>query len=94
VTWTNARISQAPLADEIRALKREPGKDLVVFGGARIANSLIRHRLIDEYRLTVHPIALGEGLPLMHGLLEPQRLELISSTAYADGCVTQVFRPA
>ncbi len=94
VTWNNSRLSRAELEDEIPALKREPGKDLVVFGGARIARSLIRHRLIDEYRLTVHPVALGEGLPLMHGLPEPQRLELISSTAYADGCVSQVFRPA
>jgi dihydrofolate reductase len=94
VTWSNAQLSRAPLEEEVPALKREPGKDLVVFGGARIAHSLIRHRLIDEYRLTVHPVALGEGLPLMHGLPEPQRLELISSNAYADGCVTQVFRPA
>lgn len=94
VTWSNARLSRAPLEDEVPALKREPGKDLIVFGGARIAHSLIRHRLIDEYRLTVHPVALGAGLPLMHGLPEPQRLELISSNAYADGCVTQVLRPA
>jgi dihydrofolate reductase len=94
VTWNNARISRALLEEEVPALKREPGKDLVVFGGARIANSLMRLRLIDEYRLTIHPVALGEGLPLMHGLPEPQRLDLISTTAYADGCVAQVLRPA
>jgi riboflavin biosynthesis pyrimidine reductase len=64
------------------------------FGGARIAHSLIRERLIDEYRLTVHPVMLGEGLPLMKGLPEPQRLEAISSTAYADGTVAQVLRPS
>jgi dihydrofolate reductase len=93
VTWNNARLTRAPLEEEVPALKREPGKDLVVFGGARIAHSLIRHRLVDEYRLTVHPVALGDGLPLMHGLPEPQRLDLISSTAYADGSVAQVFRP-
>ena len=93
VTWNNARLSRAALADEIPALKREAGKDIVVFGGGRIANSLIRERLIDEYRLTVHPVALGDGLPLMHGLPEPQRFELISSTAYADGCISQVLRP-
>jgi dihydrofolate reductase len=94
VTWNNARLSRAPLEEEIPALKREPGKDLVVFGGARIAHSLMRHRLIDEYRLNVQPVALGEGLPLMHGLPEPQRLELVSSNVYADGCVAQVLRPA
>lgn len=93
-TWNNARLSRAALAAEIPALKREPGKAIVVFGGAQIAHSLIRERLIDEYRLTVHPVALGEGLPLMHGLPEPQRFELISSTTYADGAVSQVLRPA
>lgn len=51
---------------------------------------LARHRLIDEYRLTVHPVALGDGLRLLHG---PQRLNLVSSTAWADGCVTQVYTP-
>jgi hypothetical protein len=48
---------------------------------------------VDEYRLTGHPVALGRRALLMHGLPEPQRFELVSSTAYADGCVTQVLRP-
>jgi dihydrofolate reductase len=94
VDWSNATISRRPLAEHIPELKAEEGGDIVVFGGARIAHSLIRERLVDEYRLTVQPVMLGEGLPLMHGLPEPQRLALISSTAYADGAVTQVLRPA
>jgi dihydrofolate reductase len=94
ISWSNTRVSRAALADEIPALKREPGKDIIVFGGGHIANSLIRERLVDEYRLTVHPVALGEGIPLMHGLPEPQRFELISSTTYADGTVSQVLQPA
>jgi dihydrofolate reductase len=93
VTWNNATITRRAPEEEIPERKRENGKDIVVFGGARIAHSLIRHRLVDEYRLTVHPVALGEGLPLMHGLPEPQRFELVSSTAYADGAVMQVMRP-
>jgi dihydrofolate reductase len=93
VKWNNARLTRRPLEEEIPELKREDARDMVVFGGARIAHSLIRERLVDECRLTVHPVALGEGLSLMHGLPEPQRFELVSSTAYADGCVTQVLRP-
>jgi dihydrofolate reductase len=93
VTWSNARLNRLPLEDEIPELTHETGGDIVVFGGARIAHSLIRAHLVDEYRLTVHPVALGAGLSLMHGLAEPQRLQLISSTAYADGCVVQVMRP-
>jgi dihydrofolate reductase len=92
-SWSNTRISSADITEEIPALKREPGKDIVVFGGGRFGHSLIRERLVDELRLTVHPVALGEGLSLMHGLPEPQRFELVSSTTYADGCVTQVLRP-
>jgi dihydrofolate reductase len=93
VEW-NARLSRRSLAEEIPELKREDGKDIVVFGGARIANGLIREKLVDEYRLTVHPVALGDGLPLMHGIPEPQRFELVSSTAYTDGSLMQVLRPA
>ena len=93
VEWNNASLAERPIEDEIPARKAEEGKDMVVFGGARIANSLIRARLVDEYRLTVHPVALGEGLPLMHGLPEPQRFEMVSNTVYADGSAAQVLRP-
>lgn len=91
--WNNARLNELPLGEEIEQLKREPGRDIVAFGGGHFAHSLIRERLVDEYRLTVHPVALGSGISLMHGLPEPQRFELVSSTAYTDGCVMQVLRP-
>lgn len=93
VEWSNASLTRRPLAEEIPERKAEAGKDIVVFGGVRIAHSLIRERLVDEYRLTIHPVALGDGLPLMHGIPEPQRFETVSSTAYADGTLSQVMRP-
>jgi dihydrofolate reductase len=92
VEWENARLNDAPLEEEIPRLKGESGGDIVVFGGGHIAHSLIRARLVDEYRLTVHPVALGSGISLMHGLPEPQRFELVGATVYADGSVTQVLR--
>ena len=93
VDWSNTRISRAAITDEIPELKAEGGKDIVVFGGGHFGHSLIRERLADELRLTVHPVALGDGISLYHGLPEPQRFELVSSTVYADGCVSQVLRP-
>jgi dihydrofolate reductase len=89
--WANARRSTRPLEEEIGALKEAGEGDVVCFGGARFAHSLARHRLIDEYRLTVHPVALGEGLPLWHGLPEPQRFAPVSTTAYPDGAVIHVL---
>jgi len=89
--WSNARVTDRPAEEEIPELKRQPGKDIVVFGGAGFARSLAGHDLIDEYRINVHPVVLGDGLPLLHGLPEPLRLELVSSTAWADGTVTHTY---
>ena len=93
VEWSNARVSDRPAEEEIPELKGQPGKDIVVFGGASFARSLAAHGLIDEYRINVQPVALGDGLPLLHGLDEPLRLELVSSTAWADGPITQTYVP-
>ena len=89
--WANARVTDRPAEEEIPELKSQPGMDIVVFGGAGFARSLAAHDLIDEYRINVHPVALGDGLPLLHGLREPRRLELVSSTAWADGPITQTY---
>ncbi len=55
VEWDNARVTDRPAADAIADLKREAGKDVVVFGGASFARSLAGLDLIDEYRINVHP---------------------------------------
>ncbi len=89
--WANARRSARPVGEEIAELKQAGEGDVVCIGGARIAHSLARGRLIDEYRLTVHPVALGAGLPLWHGLPEPQRFTPVSTVAYPDGAVTHVL---
>jgi dihydrofolate reductase len=91
IEWDNARVTDRPAVEEIPELKRQLDKDIVVFGGAGFARSLAGHGLIDEYRINVQPIALGDGLPLLHGLPRPQRLELVSSTAWADGPITQTY---
>ena len=93
VDWHNATLVRRSIGEELPERKREDGGDIVVFGGVRLAHSLIRERLLDELRLTVHPVMLGEGRSIMQGLPEPQRFELVSSTVYADGSVQQVLRP-
>jgi dihydrofolate reductase len=88
VEWNDARVTARPVEEEIPELKREPGKDIVVFGGASFARSLAGHDLIDEYRINVHPVSLGDGLPLLPDSL---RLELVCSSAWADGTVTHTY---
>lgn len=91
--WSNTRVTDRSAQEEVPELKRQSGKDIVVFGGASFARSLAAHGLIDEYRINVQPVAFGDGLPLLHGLSEPLRLELVSSTAWADGPITQTYVP-
>jgi dihydrofolate reductase len=92
--WAKTTIASGDLAGVVAALKREPGKDLIAWGGATFAQSLSRLRLIDEYRLVVQPVALGEGLPLFAGLTIPFVLDLIEAQPYTDGSVLHIYRPA
>jgi dihydrofolate reductase len=58
-SW-NARVA-TDVEQEVRALKAQPGKDMVLTGGARLAGALAEHDLIDEYQIVVHPVVLGGG---------------------------------
>jgi dihydrofolate reductase len=92
--WADSRIASGDLADEIATLKRDPGKDMLAWGGAAFAQSLSRLGLVDEYRLILQPVALGDGLPLFKDLTTPLRLELIDSETYRTGAALHVYRPA
>jgi dihydrofolate reductase len=92
-SWTNPRVATGDLAEEIKKLKKEPGKDLMAHGGAGFARSLVRLGLVDEYRLLVHPVALGKGLALFGALPKPIDLKLVSATPFAGGAVAHVYTP-
>jgi dihydrofolate reductase len=92
--WPESRIAGGDLAAEIAALKREPGKDMIAWGGAAFAQSLNRLGLVDEYRLILQPVALGEGLPLFKDLKAPLRLELVDTATYSTGATLNIYRPA
>jgi dihydrofolate reductase len=83
--WADSRIACGELAEEIAELKGEPGKDMLAWGGAAFAQSLSRHGLVDEYRLILQPVVLGQGLPLFKDLTAPLRLELVDAQTYANG---------
>jgi dihydrofolate reductase len=92
--WQGSRIARGELTDEIAQLKRQPGKDLIAWGGAAFAQSLTRVGLVDEYRLVLQPVALGDGLPLFKGLTAPLRLELVDAQTYNTGAALHIYRPA
>lgn len=94
--WPGSRIARGDLADEIAALTSEPGEtgEIMVHGGAAFVQALSRLGLIDEYRLVIHPVALGSGLPLFKDLDRPLALDLAEANRFPDGTVIHVYRPA
>jgi dihydrofolate reductase len=92
--WPGSRIARGDLAEEIAALKSEPGEDVIMaHGGAAFVQALSRSGLVDEYRLVILPVAIGSGLPLFKDLARPLRLDLAEATSYPDGTVIHVYRP-
>lgn len=91
--WENSEQllvkDEGDLVTKLKELKAMPGKYLLLYGGVQTSQSLIRHKLVDEYRLDVCPIALGVGKPLF-----PQRtrLRFISVTPYQSGAMTVTYQ--
>ncbi|MGH9379553.1 MAG: dihydrofolate reductase family protein [Thermoanaerobaculia bacterium] len=85
--WGPATVVRDVRAEDVMAMKREPGKDLVLFAGATLASAFADLDLIDEYRLMIHPIVLGRGLPLFDGVADEHPLRLIRATTFSSGVV-------
>src|SRR5215475_11986121 len=91
--WAGARIARGDLAAEIAALKAESGGEIMVHGGAAFVQALSRHGLIDEYRLVILPVALGNGLALFKDLAKPLRMDLAEASSFPDGTAIHVYQP-
>jgi dihydrofolate reductase len=92
--WSNTRLIASDLPGAVRALKSEPGQDMLIFGSGQIVAQLSEQRLIDEYQMIVCAIALGNGRTLFEGMSRPLQLTRISSRAFSNGHVLNCYEPA
>ena len=90
VNGQNVRVENGSIVEAVNHLKRQAGKDIIVYGGATFVSSLIENRLIDELNLFVNPVAIGNGMRVFGGR---QTLKLTNSTAYTDGVVVNTYQP-
>lgn len=88
--WPTTTVLSGDLSAEIGRLKAEDGDDLLAHGGAGFARALIGRGLVDEYRLVIHPVALGSGLPLFTA---PTELTLVSSEPFPGGAMAVTYAP-
>ncbi|MNI54238.1 hypothetical protein D3C73_1091260 [compost metagenome] len=92
VEWNNSRLVKEDAEEEIKKLKQQPGKDMVLLGSPRLAHYLMQLDLIDEYKITVSPVLIGSGLPLFQGLKEKVNLKLIDNKTFDSGAIGLVYQ--
>ena len=90
--WNNSRLIKGNLPDEILKLKQQSGKNILVNGSATLVRSLMQHDLIDEYRLLVYPVVLGDGKRLFKDG-KNTKLRLAETRTFPSGVVLLQYHP-
>ena len=91
--WNNTTLAKGNLAEEIANIKKQNGKDIIVYGGAGFVSSLIKEGLIDEYHLFVNPTAIGNGMTIFKSLDRTQKFSVIQSRFYSCGITVLSYKP-
>ena len=79
---------------EILKLKKQPGKDLAIFGSADLLSTLMQMDLVDEHRVMVNPVILGKGTPLFKNMEDQVKLKLLKSRPFKSGNILLYYAPA
>ncbi|MGE5334516.1 MAG: dihydrofolate reductase family protein [Nitrososphaerota archaeon] len=94
VEWNNSRLISGNIPEEVKKLKQEIQRDILIDGGSDLVNLLRRHGLIDEYRLLVYPVVLGTGKRLFQEGGQKTELRLMEARALSTGVVGLTYQPA
>jgi dihydrofolate reductase len=85
--WHNSKLIKSDIRHQIIELKNKHGKDIIIYGSGKVASTLIKLNLVDEFVLWVHPIVLGKGKALFKGLHSDLSLKLIETKVFDSGVV-------
>jgi len=89
----NATLIKDNVGEEVTRLKQESGQDILIFGSVELIHSLMQEDLIDEYRLMVFPIVVGNGKRLFHGESQQKAFKLVQSQTFGSGVVVLTYEP-
>jgi len=92
INWINARVAN-DIVEEVKELKKEPGKDILIYGGAGIVSAFICENLIDEYHLFINPVVIGKGRTIYANIKQNMKLKLLHATPSATGIVIMTYVP-
>ena len=91
---TDAIFINSNIKKKVLEIKKQAGKDIWLYGGAKITTIFLNLDLIDEYRLAVHPVILGKGKPLFHNIEDKHKLTLIDTKSYKSGVTLMTYKTA
>lgn len=91
--WKNSKSIKGNIAEEVNQLKKQPGKDIQVAGSCQLVHTLLQHDLVDELRLMIHPIVVGNGKRLLKEGKTPKNFRLIESKMFQTGVVALTYEP-
>src|SRR3990170_3649221 len=92
--WSNSVLIEGDAAEGVAALKKEDGPELQVHGSGNLIQTLLRHNLVDQYRLWVFPLVIGSGKRLFSEGTIPSGLKLVDSKVSTTGVVMGTYEPA
>ncbi|KEQ26287.1 dihydrofolate reductase family protein [Paenibacillus tyrfis] len=91
-TDTKAVFINDRILEEVNKIKNKPGKDIWLYGGASLITTFINLGLVDEFRLSVHPVVLGEGKPLFVDIKQRLNLKMVNTRTFSSGVVQLIYR--
>jgi dihydrofolate reductase len=91
VEWRNSRLVKNNIAKEVASLKEQPGLDMIVYGSGSIVSRLMQLDLVDEYVIWLHPVVLGQGIPLFRDVQGKYPLKLLKTKAFSSGVVVLYY---
>ena len=91
--WNNTTIISGDIRGEVARLKAQPGGEMLVYGSPDLVDELLRHDLVDEYRLLVYPVILGSGKRMFHDRIDTHHLHLVESRTFGSGVVLLTYVP-
>jgi dihydrofolate reductase len=92
--WSNSVLIEGDAAEGLAALKREDGPELQVHGSANLIQTLLRHNLVDEFRLWIFPVVIGSGKRLFSEGTVPAGLKLVDSKVSTTGVIMTTYEAA